>query len=571
VTIGQASSQVLLPGHVFIRAVDSHINGGKDMQVVIGTTVDIYPGTKFLLTDAQYSGDKGGVWSGEDGSISGFQIEYGGGKPLPAGGNICLVIPYSSGSSMQTITDIKLNGKSTNALVVGNIGKQSRTTKDDPVFKLDKAEVNSIYIGQGTWQRENDDYRLLGNIVGGATFDRSRGGKTIDQPLDIKETDIKHDVPSSPSFYAFVICDDLIYFCDILQLIDDGQNWNIGAGSNVNDLDFEAICDKVCGVSDCEDIVDISNSPFHNGLYTHEICWGGLYTGDSTGGNYLGDFLTNITVDGNSIVESPEMNFPYCIHFRWPDGDCNIQNQNLYCGQLPCFNSDFENDFYLWIVNHGYRVESVVVAWYPDFRNGCLTIEGTDIETIEGTFEVEEISIHVYQFTTYDDESDLVTLEAKTSCTPVAYQWNTGETSPSIVADMFSTYIVTVTCDDGCEYVQSYNYYDENNNLNTSQIDEQVQTREDVKTKVAHKSSNLLVYPNPANNLIIIEYDLPLSALSYINILDSRGQLIDKIEWEEDVSNLQKKHDISIFAPGPYFIQLVRENTSIIEKVIIIR
>jgi hypothetical protein len=567
-TIGQTSSQVLLPGHVFIRAVDSHINGGNDMQVIIGTTVDIYPGTKFLLTDAQYSSDKGGVWSGENGSISGFQIEYGGKKPLPAGGNICLVIPYSSGSAMQTIADIKLNGKSTNALLVGNIGKQSRTTNDDPVFKLDKAEVNSIYIGQGTWQRENDNYRLLGNIVGGATFDRS-SGRTIDQPIDIKGTDIKHDVPSSPTFYAFVICDDLIYFCDILQLIDDGHNWNIGAGSNGNDLDFEAICNKVCGVSDCEDIVSITDGPHNNGLTTHQLCYGIHFLE----GNYIGDFLTNFSIDGNSIIGSSEMNFPYCMHFIYADNTCWVQNQNLYCGDiLPCIKIEFEQDLYQWLINHGYDVESVVVAWKPSDRDVCITIKGTNIETIEATFEWDEIpGLYTYEFQAFDDESEFIVLDAKTSCAPVAYQWNTGETTSSIVADMFSTYIVTVTCDDGCEYVQSYNHFEENSSSLTSPNNGQVQSRKDIESKDFNKSSNLLVYPNPANNLIIIEYDQPLSASSYINMLDSRGQLIDIIEWEEDISNLQKNHDVSSFAPGPYFIQLVRENTLIIEKVIIIR
>jgi hypothetical protein len=75
--------------------------------------------------------------------------------------------------------------------------------------------------------------------------------------------------------------------------------------------------------------------------------------------------------------------------------------------------------------------------------------------------------------------------------------------------------------------------------------------------------SGIVVYPNPAHDVIEIYFESPFET---IEILDLQGQIIKK----ESVSCTSKKTlSIGVLPPGMYFVKVVNEKEQIVKKLIV--
>src|SRR5690606_6710268 len=143
---------------------------------------------------------------------------------------------------------------------------------------------------QSGWHQLNGQYQMPGSVIDGfVAVPVGTDERNVVTPPSLDGRDIIHQVPFS--FYAFVICDNLLYFCDLIELLNG--TWTLSPGTSANDLDVQGICNAVCNFSDCDGAVEIQEIPL-DGVCDYSICFGGL-SGDG------GTIITDIIVDGISL------------------------------------------------------------------------------------------------------------------------------------------------------------------------------------------------------------------------------------------------------------------------------
>ena len=165
--------------------------------------------------------------------------------------------------------------------------------------------------------------------------------------------------------------------------------------------------------------------------------------------------------------------------------------------------------------------------------NGCDSIVTLDLTIYNGPNDA-----------TVSQNGDTLTVTVTTGTAPYTYEWNTGETTISILPDSSGTYWCYVTDANGCQ--DSSNQY-----VYTS-------------TSVTELNSNkMIVYPNPTEGIFNIEFnnsDSRFTSLSIVNILG------DEV-YKEELDNISVKYsnqlDLSEYSNGIYFVKF-----SSIEKVI---
>jgi plastocyanin len=89
-----------------------------------------------------------------------------------------------------------------------------------------------------------------------------------------------------------------------------------------------------------------------------------------------------------------------------------------------------------------------------------------------------------------------------------------------------------------------------------------VQTVTDVRNNLSQL--NLIVYPNPVNDIMTIKWNSGLSAAQY-NITDQAGRIVFTSTIEDEIAPV----DISHLSPGIYFVQIVgirTESVKVIKK-----
>ena len=98
---------------------------------------------------------------------------------------------------------------------------------------------------------------------------------------------------------------------------------------------------------------------------------------------------------------------------------------------------------------------------------------------------------------------------------------------------------------------------DINNNVGSYQIEIEV-IRQGVTTGLdENAASQVLVYPNPANNAINIVHD----GYDQISLVNINGQVIQSSSTTQNITNM----DLSAVSAGVYFIQL-RNNNNVVNK-----
>jgi hypothetical protein len=151
---------------------------------------------------------------------------------------------------------------------------------------------------------------------------------------------------------------------------------------------------------------------------------------------------------------------------------------------------------------------------------------------------------------TVTQNGDTLTVTVTTGTAPYTYEWNTGETTQSILPDSSGTYYCVVTDTNGCEDWSNQYIY------STTDVSEVF-------------VNNLLVYPNPTRGILNVEFDNidnKISSLSIVNIL---GDIIYNENIENKTSKYSIKIDLSKYANGIYFVKLKTEDRYLSKKIIL--
>ena len=171
--------------------------------------------------------------------------------------------------------------------------------------------------------------------------------------------------------------------------------------------------------------------------------------------------------------------------------------------------------------------------------NGCDSIVTLDLTIIDGITDATVIQ-----------NGDTLTALATTGTPPYTYLWNTGETTQSILPDSSGNYYCIITDANGCEdWSNTYTY----NPTNIDNID----------------LENMLVYPNPTQGVLNIEFvniDNKISSISIVNVL---GDRIFNEKIDSNSLKYSSKLDLSKHSNGIYFVKFIMKEGFITKKLIL--
>ena len=282
--------------------------------------------------------------------------------------------------------------------------------------------------------------------------------------------------------------------------------------------------------------------------------WDGM-TYDSTGmyTNVYTDVNgcdSTVTVDLTIITgSSSTVTITACDSFDW-DGmtyDSTGMYTNVYTGVNGC---DSTVTLDLTINNSSSSTVTITACDSFDWdgmtydSTGMYTNVYTDVNGCDSTVTLDLTINNGPTDATVTQNGDTLTVTATTGTAPYTYEWNTGETTQSIIPDSSGTYYCIVTDANGCQDWSNQYVY--------------------TSTSISELNSNkMLVYPNPTNGILNIEFnnfDNIYTSLSIVNIL---GDEVYKEQLENTSIKYSNQLDLSEYSNGIYFVKF-----SSIEKVI---
>jgi len=273
----------------------------------------------------------------------------------------------------------------------------------------------------------------------------------------------------------------------------------------------------------------------------------GMYTNVYTGVNGCDSTVTlDLTINNSS---SSTVTITACDSFDW-DGmtyDSTGMYTNVYTGVNGC---DSTVTLDLTINNSSSSTVTITACDSFDWdgmtydSTGMYTNVYTDVNGCDSTVTLDLTINNGPTDATVTQNGDTLTVTATTGTAPYTYEWNTGETTQSIIPDSSGTYYCIVTDANGCQDWSNQYVY--------------------TSTSISELNSNkMLVYPNPTNGILNIEFnnfDNIYTSLSIVNIL---GDEVYKEQLENTSIKYSNQLDLSEYSNGIYFVKF-----SSIEKVI---
>ena len=243
-------STYLSPKALTFRAFDNNINGTDADYLILTNTVFIHHGTKFSLTNANFSvRDSGNVWLPTQGNeLASVEFEYLGLDPIPPASNLCIFI---GPEGIVDVIDIFLNGHP-------NPNSFGITSNSTASINLSTTQANTLYITQGTWNEpEPGEFTLGGSVVDGLGIGLTGAqwqAAGVPGELDPHGGGPGTGTGGPGDYWGVLQCDGLIYICDYLSLQPYVDNWFIAQGDDLGDphADYTELCDELCDLL-CDD------------------------------------------------------------------------------------------------------------------------------------------------------------------------------------------------------------------------------------------------------------------------------------------------------------------------------
>ncbi|MDB9895272.1 T9SS type A sorting domain-containing protein [Flavobacteriales bacterium] len=280
----------------------------------------------------------------------------------------------------------------------------------------------------------------------------------------------------------------------------------------------------------------------------------GSYTNTYTDANGCDSLMTlNLTINNSS---SGSVDITTCDDFTW-DGvvyDSTGSYTNIYTGANGC---DSIMTLNLTIAG---SVGSVDITACDDFTwdgvvydsTGSYTNTYTDVNGCDSVMTLN-LTINVGPVVEIIYNSSLGTLTANNitgSTSPYTWLWNTGELTQSISVDpSVLSYWCVVSDANGCLSDTAYFSI-------TTGVDEILDSR-------------LLVYPNPVNDILNIDFTFKNNQSVELKIVNILGEVMYSEKVTQTELSYSNKFDFSKFSKGLYFVKLKLDKNIITQKVIL--
>ena len=281
----------------------------------------------------------------------------------------------------------------------------------------------------------------------------------------------------------------------------------------------------------------------------------GSYTNIYTGTNGCDSLITlNLTINNSSVGS---VDITACDDFTW-DGivyDSTGSYTNTYSGANGC-----DSLMILNLTINNSSVGSVDITACDDFTwdgivydsTGSYTNTYTDVNGCDSVMTLN-LTINVGPVVEIIYNSSLGTLTANNitgSTSPYTWLWNTGELTQSISVDpSVLSYWCVVSDANGC--LSDTVYFSI-----TTGVDEILDSR-------------LLVYPNPVNDILNIDFTFKNNQSVELKIVNILGEVMYSEMVNQIELSYSNKFDFSKFSKGLYFIKLKLDKNVITQKVIL--
>ena len=173
-----------------------------------------------------------------------------------------------------------------------------------------------------------------------------------------------------------------------------------------------------------------------------------------------------------------------------------------------------------------------------------ISIEGAVIDSSAFEFEIYGTPEFDFESETIEVDSYPYTLTTSSSLSNVTYLWDTNTTSNAIEVNADGTHTLTVTDNHKCSASKSVTVKKKTTGVGNSTI------------------SDITVYPNPANNIVNIDFDGMMTNGCQILIANASGRIIFASKQTSDIMQIA----VDDWAQGIYFIKITNKNESRIVK-----
>jgi hypothetical protein len=170
-------------------------------------------------------------------------------------------------------------------------------------------------------------------------------------------------------------------------------------------------------------------------------------------------------------------------------------------------------------------------AQYTTSGSYSVTVT-SDVCTAEDSLQVVVRSRPALSFTVGDTT---LTVVVTMGTAPYEIEWNTGDTTSTIVPQTSGTYTVTVTDVHDCYTVADQDFV--------------------ISRTGEVPNTDVVLYPNPASDQIVLNL-FGQAGVSHINISDVNGREVFRTIME----GAQLTVDISAWPPGVYVLRILRED-----------
>ena len=445
-------------------------------------------------------------------------------------------------STINSLDDFEVQSIDTNGLVLGTFSVVNLPAGGVSIVATSPADGNSSTNG----------------YVSNATFTNLFVNPNTN-PLNFTTTitsELGHT--DAQSFSLTICCDPMtlvtVTACDSFDW--DGMTYDsTGTYTNVyTDLNG---CDSTV-------TLDLTINYSSSLTVTVTVCDTG-FVWDGTTYNSTGMY-TNVYIDLNGcdstvtldltvgFSESNTVTVTACDSFDW-DGmtyDSTGMYTNLYTNLSGC-----DSTVTLDLTINNSVSSSVVITACDSFDWDGMTYDSTGMYTnvytdLNGCDSTVTLDLTISESPTLVLTQNGVDLSADASggLSPYTYEWSTGETSQTITPAASDTYWCIVSDSLGCLSDTAFYTF-----VFTSTID--------------ITNSNVLIYPNPTQGILNIEFDLIGSkevTLSLVNIL---GDVVYTKSIDNETIRYSNKLDLSNYSNGIYFVKLKKEDGLITKKVIL--
>ncbi len=272
----------LFPKDIFLIGFDNEIDKNGSDQILIANRVPLSKNTQFgILGHGITFNNPTSSWSNRENGLDYINITYTGSNDIAAGNILSIKLLHDERGKISNVDITNKDGATLEEFEISIIGQ--------PKGLSTSASFTSLHIYSGTWYEKEGQNKLLGQAIDAIHIGSNRNQETesiippelAQNMMNIPLSSINPSGSQTvSSIIAIIDCDGLLYLCDISEIINNLDNWDISQGTDGLDTFIEELEEEICDLVPDPCILNVA---INVGNY---VCSGYIPLWTSIQGNY---------------------------------------------------------------------------------------------------------------------------------------------------------------------------------------------------------------------------------------------------------------------------------------------